>query len=61
VWVDLVAALIVEGYREFLEWWQNRSFLRPSRGAPGDESEDRPVGERFARAVKAERNWSKTA
>jgi serine-type D-Ala-D-Ala carboxypeptidase/endopeptidase len=46
VWVDLVAALIVEGYREFLEWWQNRSFLRPSRGAPGDESEDRPVGER---------------
>jgi serine-type D-Ala-D-Ala carboxypeptidase/endopeptidase len=24
-------ALIAEGYREFMEWWQTRTFLRPSR------------------------------
>lgn len=24
-------ALIVEGYREFMEWWQTRAFLRPRR------------------------------
>jgi hypothetical protein len=25
VWVELLLALIVEGYREFTEWWQTRS------------------------------------
>jgi hypothetical protein len=32
-------ALIVEGYREFMEWWQTRGFLRPFRA---DELEDTP-------------------
>jgi CubicO group peptidase (beta-lactamase class C family) len=36
VWVELLMALIVEGYREFMEWWQTRAFLRPLR-------RDRPV------------------
>jgi serine-type D-Ala-D-Ala carboxypeptidase/endopeptidase len=31
VWVELLIALIVEGYREFMEWWQTRTFLRPFR------------------------------
>jgi serine-type D-Ala-D-Ala carboxypeptidase/endopeptidase len=39
VWVELLLALIVEGYREFTEWWQTRAFLRPLRQAPDDESD----------------------
>jgi serine-type D-Ala-D-Ala carboxypeptidase/endopeptidase len=38
VWVELLLALIVEGYREFTEWWSTRAFLRPLRRAPDDES-----------------------
>jgi D-alanyl-D-alanine-carboxypeptidase/D-alanyl-D-alanine-endopeptidase len=37
VWVELVLAVIVEGYREFLEWWQTRGFLRRPASARGDE------------------------
>jgi serine-type D-Ala-D-Ala carboxypeptidase/endopeptidase len=34
-------ALIVEGYREFMEWWQTRAFLRPLRAdGPGDAGAD---------------------
>jgi D-alanyl-D-alanine-carboxypeptidase/D-alanyl-D-alanine-endopeptidase len=34
VWVELVLALVAEGYREFMEWWQTRAFFRPrERGA----------------------------
>ncbi len=29
VWVEVLIALIVEGYREFMEWWQTRAVLRP--------------------------------
>jgi serine-type D-Ala-D-Ala carboxypeptidase/endopeptidase len=29
VWVELLLALIVEGYREFTEWWQTRAWWRP--------------------------------
>jgi D-alanyl-D-alanine-carboxypeptidase/D-alanyl-D-alanine-endopeptidase len=43
VWVELALALIVEGYREVLEWWQARSFFRPSDRPRGAASEDRPV------------------
>jgi serine-type D-Ala-D-Ala carboxypeptidase/endopeptidase len=39
VWVELLLALIVEGYREFMEWWQTRAFLRPLRRAPEDASD----------------------
>jgi D-alanyl-D-alanine-carboxypeptidase/D-alanyl-D-alanine-endopeptidase len=39
VWVELLLALIVEGYREFTEWWQSRAFLRPRRRAADDESD----------------------
>jgi serine-type D-Ala-D-Ala carboxypeptidase/endopeptidase len=35
MWVELLMALVVEGYREFMEWWQMRSFLRPLRAAAG--------------------------
>jgi D-alanyl-D-alanine-carboxypeptidase/D-alanyl-D-alanine-endopeptidase len=31
MWVEALMALIVEGYREFMEWWQTRAFLRPRR------------------------------
>lgn len=37
MWVELLLALIVEGYREFVEWWQTRSFLRPAARASSDE------------------------
>jgi CubicO group peptidase (beta-lactamase class C family) len=33
-------ALIVEGYREFMEWWQTRSFLRPLRATGDADSAD---------------------
>jgi CubicO group peptidase (beta-lactamase class C family) len=42
VWVELVLALIVEGYREFTEWWQTRSWWRP-REAPDDGFTERPL------------------
>ena len=45
--VELVLALIVEGYREFVEWWQNRAFTRPSGRLPSDGSEKRSVGGRL--------------
>jgi serine-type D-Ala-D-Ala carboxypeptidase/endopeptidase len=38
VWVELLLALIVEGYREFTEWWQTRALLRPFRRAREEES-----------------------
>jgi D-alanyl-D-alanine-carboxypeptidase/D-alanyl-D-alanine-endopeptidase len=31
MWVEILMAMIVEGYREFMEWWQTRAFLRPLR------------------------------
>jgi CubicO group peptidase (beta-lactamase class C family) len=37
VWIEVLIALIVEGYREFMEWWQTRAFLRPRRA---DEAGD---------------------
>jgi serine-type D-Ala-D-Ala carboxypeptidase/endopeptidase len=33
-------ALIAEGYREFMEWWQTRSFLRPLRATGDADSAD---------------------
>lgn len=39
MWLEALLALIVEGYREFMEWWQTRSFLRPSRLSPDELSE----------------------
>jgi hypothetical protein len=36
VWVEVLIALVVEGYREFVEWWQTRAFLRP---LPADAGE----------------------
>jgi D-alanyl-D-alanine-carboxypeptidase/D-alanyl-D-alanine-endopeptidase len=40
VWVELLIALIVEGYRAFMEWWQTRSFLRPLRATGDADSAD---------------------
>jgi CubicO group peptidase (beta-lactamase class C family) len=50
MWVELLMALIVEGYREFMEWCQTRGFLRPFRA---DETGDGgSVAERqYANAV----------
>jgi D-alanyl-D-alanine-carboxypeptidase/D-alanyl-D-alanine-endopeptidase len=43
VWVEVLMALIVEGYREFMEWWQTRAFLRPLRAdQTGDASSAEP-------------------
>ena len=38
VWVEVLMALIVEGYREFMEWWQTRAFLRPLRANDLDDA-----------------------
>jgi D-alanyl-D-alanine-carboxypeptidase/D-alanyl-D-alanine-endopeptidase len=45
VWVEALLALIVEAYREFLEWWQTRPLLRASRRAPGDEVDEVSVAD----------------
>jgi CubicO group peptidase (beta-lactamase class C family) len=39
VWLEAFLALVIEGYREFMEWWQTRSFLRPVRPAPDEQSD----------------------
>jgi serine-type D-Ala-D-Ala carboxypeptidase/endopeptidase len=38
VWVEFLLALIVEGYREFMEWWQTRTLWRRFAKAPEDEA-----------------------
>jgi Beta-lactamase len=43
VWVEFLLAVIVEGYREFLEWWQTRSFFR-RRGRLLDEEPEATLG-----------------
>jgi serine-type D-Ala-D-Ala carboxypeptidase/endopeptidase len=57
VWLEPLMALIVEGYREFMEWWQTRAFLRPDRPATDEEADagslfggDQAVGPVAARA-----------
>jgi serine-type D-Ala-D-Ala carboxypeptidase/endopeptidase len=56
MWLEVLLALIVEGYREFMEWWQTRSFLRPLRSAPDDQSDTTPlVDELHAVATAAAR------
>jgi serine-type D-Ala-D-Ala carboxypeptidase/endopeptidase len=42
MWVEVLMALIVEGYREFMEWWQTRSFLRPLRATTDADAADGP-------------------
>jgi serine-type D-Ala-D-Ala carboxypeptidase/endopeptidase len=37
VWIEALLALIVEGYREFIEWWQSRTIFRPRPQASQDE------------------------
>jgi CubicO group peptidase (beta-lactamase class C family) len=39
MWVELLMALIVEGYREFLEWWQTRPRWLAGTPSRGDESQ----------------------
>ena len=42
MWVEAVLALIVEGYREFVEWLQSRALVRPSApAAPAAQLEER--------------------
>jgi D-alanyl-D-alanine-carboxypeptidase/D-alanyl-D-alanine-endopeptidase len=40
VWVELLLALIAEGYREFMEWWQTRAAFRPRGAAAPSDSEE---------------------
>jgi D-alanyl-D-alanine-carboxypeptidase/D-alanyl-D-alanine-endopeptidase len=42
MWVELLMALMVEVYREFLEWWQTRPGWLAGTPSKGDES--RPEG-----------------
>jgi serine-type D-Ala-D-Ala carboxypeptidase/endopeptidase len=45
VWIELLTALIVEGYRELMEWWQTRALWHPAK-APADEAEEpAPAGD----------------
>ena len=46
MWVELLIALIVEGYRELMEWWQMRSFLRPLRAEAVDDAGSLAEGQR---------------
>jgi serine-type D-Ala-D-Ala carboxypeptidase/endopeptidase len=57
MWVELVLALIIEGYRELMEWWQTRTFLRPRYlapenrpGTPSSDSVDRALAPTAGRA-----------
>jgi CubicO group peptidase (beta-lactamase class C family) len=45
VWVELLLGLIVEGYREFMEWWQTRTFVRPFRSEEVGDAASDAVGE----------------
>jgi serine-type D-Ala-D-Ala carboxypeptidase/endopeptidase len=51
VWVELLLALVVEGYREFLEWWQTRpkwlggTVLETEEAGPDEHVISRPVGD----------------
>ena len=47
-------ALIVEGYREFMEWWQTRSFLHPFRA-------DEPAGAGSVAEGQSETEVDRTA
>jgi serine-type D-Ala-D-Ala carboxypeptidase/endopeptidase len=40
VWAELLIALVVEGYREFMEWWQNKLWRRAAT-AVGQEPQER--------------------
>jgi len=58
VWAELLIALIVEGYREFLEWWQTRSFLRRFGRAPDHDSDDDSLArDRGSAPSAARREW----
>jgi serine-type D-Ala-D-Ala carboxypeptidase/endopeptidase len=39
VWLEALLALIIEGYRGFMEWWQTRPSLRALRRAAGEDSD----------------------
>jgi serine-type D-Ala-D-Ala carboxypeptidase/endopeptidase len=40
VWAELLIALVVEGYREFMEWWQSKLWRRAAT-AVGQEPQER--------------------
>jgi D-alanyl-D-alanine-carboxypeptidase/D-alanyl-D-alanine-endopeptidase len=50
VWVEFLIALIVEGYRELMEWWQTRVWWRPATGPEGEAEEPAPADENRAPA-----------
>jgi serine-type D-Ala-D-Ala carboxypeptidase/endopeptidase len=55
MWVELLMAVVVEGYREVMEWWQTRAFLRPSRpDKPGSLAESQGPSEVDSTALVGE-------
>jgi D-alanyl-D-alanine-carboxypeptidase/D-alanyl-D-alanine-endopeptidase len=56
VWVEFLIALIVEGYRELMEWWQTRVWWRPATGPEGETEEPAPVEDEHASAPARDRS-----
>jgi len=50
VWVEFLIALLVEGYRELMEWWQTRVWWRPATRPAGEAEEPAPVDDERAPA-----------
>jgi serine-type D-Ala-D-Ala carboxypeptidase/endopeptidase len=56
VWVEFLIALIVEGYRELMEWWQTRVLWRPGKGPAGESEQAAPVEDNRASALARDRS-----
>jgi D-alanyl-D-alanine-carboxypeptidase/D-alanyl-D-alanine-endopeptidase len=56
VWVEFLIALIVEGYRELMEWWQTKSSWRPAKRPAGEAEEPAPAGDERAPALARDRS-----
>jgi D-alanyl-D-alanine-carboxypeptidase/D-alanyl-D-alanine-endopeptidase len=56
VWVEFLIALIVEGYRELMEWWQTKSSWRLAKRPAGEAEEPAPAGDERASALARDRS-----
>jgi serine-type D-Ala-D-Ala carboxypeptidase/endopeptidase len=56
VWVEFLIALIVEGYREIMEWWQTRASWRHAEGRADEAEEPAPADDNRPSALA--RDWS---
>jgi D-alanyl-D-alanine-carboxypeptidase/D-alanyl-D-alanine-endopeptidase len=53
VWVEFLVALIVEGYRELMEWWQTRALWRPAKKPAGEPEKSAPADNTRASLARA--------